>query len=165
MSRRHNDTSLILNFFLGTGFVIAEVAAVASALIIWFFAGLSFFGEPVVRGQYFYMATGFALAGTLLVLGLVAMQRFEPAVGVTVLGVVLAVACGVGALVSLLEASRAPRGDAGEVWWWPFEFFFWLPTTWPMLVVIAAATLRELWSREPRLQPAQQAAPGRRPSR
>jgi hypothetical protein len=160
MTREHDGRRLVINALL----VAAELGAAASAAVIWFYAGLSFFGEPVVRGQYLHMAVGFGLAALLLALGLLAMRHLEPALGVSVLGVVLAVACGTGALVALLESARAPGGDPGEVWWWPFELFLWLPTTWPMLLVLAVAGLRVPSSPAPRPRPAPPAAPGRQRS-
>jgi hypothetical protein len=65
-----------------------------------------------------------------------------------VLGVALTVACAAGALLALVAARDAPAGDPGEVWWWPFELFVWLPTTWPMMLVIVVA----LASLDPRPQ-------------
>jgi hypothetical protein len=161
MTPVHDGRRLVVNTLL----VVAELAAAVSALVICFFAMLTFFGEPVVRSQYLQAAVGFGLSAVLLGLGLVAMRSFEPALGVTVLGVVLLVACCTGVLVALLEAGMAPTGDGGEVWWWPFEFFVWLPTTWPMLLVLAAAGLRVPSSPARRRAPAPPAAPGRPQSR
>lgn len=138
-------------FLTISGLVLAQVGLVASALAVWFFAGLTFFGEPLHRDSYVHMALGFGLAAVLLLLILVPANLLRAGVAVQVVSALLALLCGAGVLLALQEAATASRANGGEEWWWAPEFFTILPTTWPaLLLLLATPWLRGRSSRSPR---------------
>jgi hypothetical protein len=118
------------------GVLLAQLGVVASAGVIWFFAGLTFFGEPLHPADYLHMTAAFSLAaaGNLLSLISAVVLRCRPWVLGT--GLALALACGAGAVAAYVASRGAPPGEGGEVWWWPFQLFVWLPSSWPMILML-----------------------------
>jgi len=118
------------------GVLLAQLGVVASAGVIWFFAGLTFFGEPLHPGDYLHMTAAFSLAaaGNLLSLVSAVVLRCRPWVLGT--GLALALACIAGAVATYAASRGAAPGEGGEVWWWPFELFVWLPSSWPMMLML-----------------------------
>jgi hypothetical protein len=58
-------------------------------------------------------------------------------------------------VVPLLNVPGAPDGGSGEPWWWAPQFFFALPSTWPIVVlVLATPWIRGWWSPRRRAQQA-----------
>ena len=120
------------------GFVLALLGALASSLVIWFFSALTFFGEPLTGGDYRHMVLGFGLGAALLALALLPARALGTARWVGVTAVVLAVLCTLAALFALVEGQSVPPGPGAEPWWWPLQLFTWLPTTWPLALLVLA---------------------------
>ena len=118
------------------GVLLAQLGVVASAGVIWFFAGLTFFGEPLHPADYLHMTSAFSLAATGNLLSLVSAVVLRCRPWVLGTGLALAVACAAGALAAYVASRGAPAGEGGEAWWWPFELFVWLPSSWPMMLML-----------------------------
>ena len=131
-----------------TGFlVVALVGICVSGLIVNFFAGMTFFGEPLKRGDLWHEVMASGLTAGLLLLSRPALKRLRPDSFLPLAAGVLAVMWSIDVLVSLLNLPGAPRGQGGEPWWWAPQFFFALPSTWPIVVlVLATPWVRGWWS-------------------
>ena len=125
--------------FVTAGLVLSVVAVVASAAVVWFFAGLAFFGEPLRRVDYLHMTLAFGLAAVLLLLDVASLRLLGAVTWVVGLAIALAVGCALLAAATGAQIPGAPRGESGEPWWWAVEFFLVLPTTWPAIALAAAA--------------------------
>jgi hypothetical protein len=139
-------------FWLNGAFIVAEIGVFVTALINWGLSSLTF-GDPLVEMNYLQTAMGFGLALALLLIGLLVMGPFEPALPTTLVGALLAVTSAVAGVVALLQSTGAPDGDPGEVWWYPLQFFLWCPTNYPMFLVILAGLVRWLSAPLRRSQP------------
>lgn len=145
--------------------VVALVAICVSGLMANFFAGLTFFGEPLRRDDLWHEATASALTVALLLLSVPALRRLRPASLLPRAATVVAGLWAVNVVVTLLNLPGAPAAEGGETWWWAPQFFFSLPTTWPILaLVLATPWIRGWWSPRRRAPQDRSAAPGRRPS-
>ena len=124
------------HLLLDLGFVLAQVSAFVSGLVIWVASGLTFFGEPLLRDDYLHMTLGFGATTALLLLSTVVALRIGARVWVIIAGIVLAVLSGVLGLLMLLEAlERTPVPFDDDPGWWSLAAFVFLPTSWPLLIV------------------------------
>ena len=127
--------------------VVALVGVCVSGLIVNFFAGLTFFGEPLHQVDLWHEVRASSLTAALLLLSAPALRRLRPD------SLFPLTACVLGGLwlldvgVSLLNLPAAPGGGSAEPWWWSPQLFFSLPTTWPIVVlVLATPWIRGWWS-------------------
>lgn len=118
------------------GVLLAQLGVVASAGVIWFFAGLTFFGEPLHPEDYLHMTAAFSLAAAGNLLSLVSAAVLRCSAWVHGTGLALALGCGAAALSAYADSRGAPAGEGGEAWWWPFQLFLWLPSSWPMILLL-----------------------------
>ncbi len=132
-------------FLIHAGLLIAMLGVVATSLFIWFFAGLTFFGEPLTRTSYVQMAIGFGVGATLLVLVLVPAGSLGAAAWLRFTAVSLAALCFLAAVLAAVTAGTTPAGDSGEGWWWPVEIYTWSPATWVVVLLVGATP----WLRGP----------------
>ena len=139
-----------------TGFlVVALVAICVSGLIVNFFAGMTFFGEPLHKIDLWHEATASGLTAGLLLLSVPALRRLRRDSFLPLTASVLAGLWSLDVVVSLLNLPGAPGGESGEPWWWAPQFFFALPSTWPIVVlVLATPWVRGWWSPTRPAQPA-----------
>jgi hypothetical protein len=127
--------------------VVALVAVCISALIVNFFAGLTFFGEPLHRGDFVHQMLASGLATMLILASMPAARDLHLPHAVVISARVLAVFGALDVLVSWMNWVHAPAGGIGEPWWWAPQFFFELPTTWPIVaMVLATPWIRGWWS-------------------
>lgn len=135
-------TSFVLTFAL--------LGVPVSAVINWLLAGLALFGEMATADDYRTMTLGFALASGLLLLGLLPVWALRSPTWVWALTVLLAGSCGVVALgISEMIAEQVPAEYPEP--WAAVQVMGWVPTTWPLLVLIVLTPwLRGRSSRSPR---------------